>query len=334
MEERDGSAFMYISRDGKLLLTCGNNRYECSFKNVNTFTLKGTDKVMGFQMSIDDDNYIYVYNSGSWSMINIETVCPYMNFNDCLNKDEIDEIISLIESKSFFRKTSTPTITRVTCSGCNGSGKQSCSTCSGAGKLRCTCCNGTGIYTYIYSQLCTCCMGTGGINCSGCYGLGWKSCGQCYGSGYVSSTSSSSNSSSYTTQQTTASSAKIEKVWVEHNMYQNGQKGMRIHIKFSVDNMLGRQGSVTAWFYYDNGSKLILTAHNGAYTTPDKQVAVADRFTPTYTNTIYNDFVLFFPNNAIPNLGRGTHNLKFKVGIVNGGVEIATSEFQSFTMSW
>jgi hypothetical protein len=244
---------------------------------------------------------------------------------DKVNWEGVDKSLR-VDPNSY---SSITTTTRTTCSNCNGSGKQTCNTCSGYGKLKCTCCNGTGIFTAYYSQVCNCCMGTGGTNCYDCYGLGWKSCGQCYGSGYVSS-----YSSSYTTQQTSASSAKIEKVWVEHNVYQNGQKGMKIHVKFSADNMLGRQGSVAAWFYYENGNKLILTAHNGVYTTPDKQVAVADRFTPGYVNTVYNDFVLFLPNNAIPNLGKGTHSLKFKVGVVNEGVEIAASEFQEFTMSW
>ena len=109
---------------------------------------------------------------------------------------------------------------------------------------------------------------------------------------------------------------------------------MKIHVKFSVNNMLNKQGVVSAWIHYENGNKLILTADNGAYTTPDKQVAVADRFSPTYVNSTYNDFVLFLPYNAIPNLGKGSHNLKFCVGIHHGSNQIATSEFQDFTISW
>ena len=110
----DEPAFMYISRDGKLLLTCGNNRYEWSFAKITTLTLKNSDKIMGFKMYIDDDNYINVLNTGSWAMIDIKTVCPYMNFNDCINEEEIDNIISLIESKSFFRNATSTTTTTTT----------------------------------------------------------------------------------------------------------------------------------------------------------------------------------------------------------------------------
>ena len=33
-------------------------------------------------------------------------------------------------------------------------------------------------------------------------------------------------------------SAEIEKIWVDYDVYENNRKGMRIHIKFSVEGML------------------------------------------------------------------------------------------------
>jgi len=314
--------FMYISRDGKLLLTCGNNRYECSFASVGLLKYG-----LGFYLDVDNDNSIVVNNT--WAMINIKTVCPFMNFHDCINETEIGNIISLIQSKSFFRKatSNTASITRVTCSNCNCSGKQTCTTCGGSGKLRCTCCNGTGIY---YSQTCTCCNGTGGTNCYGCYGLGWKSCGSCYGSGYASSSSSSSTSYTSTSRQTTTSSATIEKVWADHNVYQNGQKGMNIHITFSVNNMYNKTGKCIVWFYFSDGTKL--KDYNSSYRTNDGQVSAYSNFTSICENTIFNDFVVFMPYNEL-HLGNGNHSLKFDIGIFdNNGNQMKVSEYEYFNM--
>lgn len=245
---------------------------------------------------------------------------------DKVNWEGVDRSLKVTPS------TSATTNTKTMCASCNGSGKQPCTMCGGSGRLKCSCCNGTGIFTLYYSQTCNCCAGVGTTNCMGCYGMGRNNCSTCYGVGYVLSSSSTNYTS--TTQQTAASSATIERVWADHNTFLNGMKGMSIHVKFSTNNMQHKQGNITAWIYYDNGNKLTLTSHNGAYTTPDKQVCAADYFTPGYVNAIYSDFVLFLPYNAIPNLGRGSHNLKFRVGIHHGNNLIATSEFQNFTISW
>ena len=52
-----------------------------------------------------------------------------------------------------------------------------------------------------------------------------------------------------TTDEKTPKSASISNVWVDHNVIVNGRKGMRIHVQFSVKNMLYCTGKVAIYFY-------------------------------------------------------------------------------------
>jgi len=144
-------------------------------------------------------------------------------------------------------------------------------------------------------------------------------------------------------------SASIQNVWLEHGVvvgqttnsvynyyygwqYQNvNVYGMKIHVKFSAENMLYKQGSVVAWFYYENDNKLIMKKVSG-YTASDGHLAVSDRFTPSYESAVYNDFVLTMPNNELPSNLKGT-TLKVKVGILdNNNNQMTVSEYKYFNM--
>ena len=143
--------------------------------------------------------------------------------------------------------------------------------------------------------------------------------------------------------------ASIQNVWLEHGavvgqttnsvynyfygwQYQNvNVYGMKIHVKFEVENMLYKQGTIVAWFYYENDNKLIMN-NQTAYTASDGHLAVSDRFTPNYEGAVYNDFVLTMPNNELPSNLKGA-TLKVKVGILdNNNNQIAVSEYKSFNM--
>lgn len=108
----------------------------------------------------------------------------------------------------------------------------------------------------------------------------------------------------------------IDQVWVEHNVLQYvglfPQKGMRIHVKFSVNNMLHKTGNIAAYFSFQDGRKLM--DYNMAYRTGDGQVTVQGSFTPNYKNCVYNDYQLFLPYAEL-HCGAGTNYLKFHVEI-------------------
>lgn len=87
---------------------------------------------------------------------------------------------------------------------------------------------------------------------------------------------------------------EIVKVWVDHSTYDDdGTKGMRIHIAFKAHNMLNKEGRISAYFYFSDGTAL--TDTNGSYKTTDGCVSVGKDFCPSYENSDYSDFKLFMP---------------------------------------
>lgn len=125
-------------------------------------------------------------------------------------------------------------------------------------------------------------------------------------------------------------SGNIKKVWVDHNVYQNGEKGMTIHVEFSVDNMKGKQGSCNAWFFFKDGTKL--RNINSWYGTRDGHVATYDNYTPGYESAIYSDFKLFLPYSEL-HLANGEHDLKFYVGVFdNNNNQFTESDWYNFSL--
>ena len=97
--------------------------------------------------------------------------------------------------------------------------------------------------------------------------------------------------------ETTSRTATIEDVTVEHNVYVDGKKGMKIHLKFSIQNCLGENCDALAYFYYANGSPIKDT--NNSYNTSNGNVVGSVSFKPGYQNTTYNNLVMFMPYSEI-----------------------------------
>ncbi len=128
----------------------------------------------------------------------------------------------------------------------------------------------------------------------------------------------------------------IENIWVVHNVLENpyniySRKGMQIHLKFSVKEMLNKRGNCAVWFYFSDGTKL--KDYNGYYSTTDGQVSTSSNFAPNYENCIFNDFMIFMPYEEL-HLTQGYHNLKFDIGIFdNNRKQLVTSEYVNFTIT-
>lgn len=120
----------------------------------------------------------------------------------------------------------------------------------------------------------------------------------------------------------TGPEARIQKVWVDHNQYQDSVKGMWIHVKFDVNNFKGATGAVNAYFYTKNGDPL--KDFNGQYKTENGLVSVGESFTPSYVNATYKDFKLFMPNHEL-HMVPGKHDLKFNIQIFDTGTGNALS---------
>lgn len=107
-------------------------------------------------------------------------------------------------------------------------------------------------------------------------------------------------------------SASVERVWVDHGVYQNEMKGMMIHVKFNVKNALERKGKVIAYFSYQDGSAL--EDYNGKYCTQSGKVCASSEFSPKYTNTNYNDLKIFMPYSEL-HMGKGSSKLDFYLNV-------------------
>lgn len=125
-------------------------------------------------------------------------------------------------------------------------------------------------------------------------------------------------------------SAEISKVWVDHNYFYGGMKGMMIHVKFSTYNMKGKSGNCNAYFYFSDGT--VLKDFNQSYRSVDGQVSVGESFVPSYDSSEFSDFKLFLPYSELHMPG-GSYSLKFFIQIFYNGSGIATSDYVSFTYS-
>jgi serine/threonine protein kinase len=124
--------------------------------------------------------------------------------------------------------------------------------------------------------------------------------------------------------------AKIIDVTVDHNFTDNDEKGMLIHVKFKISNMKGKQGEVAVWFYYENGDDLMDL--NNEYESNGHVTAIKS-FTPSYSESIYQDFRIFMPNKELHVSTQGKTDLKFLVGIVNNGELITSNNYTKFSIT-
>jgi hypothetical protein len=120
---------------------------------------------------------------------------------------------------------------------------------------------------------------------------------------------------------------------VEHNVTENGRKGMRLHFWFKIDNSLNRSCRAVAYFQYKNGTKLKARA-SGKYSTVDGQVSVDAPFTPKYDPVEYNDFQLFMPYDEL-NMSPGFSELRFFVKLYDNQRKqfFATSQYYPFNLT-
>lgn len=105
----------------------------------------------------------------------------------------------------------------------------------------------------------------------------------------------------------------FDKMWVDYDVSDGGEKGMRIHVNFSINNMKNVDGYVAVYFEKKNGEK-ILSEHTG-YKSKSGQLAVYRSIKPAYDEAIYTDLQLFMPYSKI-DIPRGRHDLKMDVDII------------------
>ena len=108
-------------------------------------------------------------------------------------------------------------------------------------------------------------------------------------------------------------SATFDKLWVDYDVTENGRKGMRIHVKFSVSKLKNVDSYLAVYFEKKDGEKLKTSSSD--YGSKSGQVAIYKSLLPNYDETDYNDLQLFMPYSEL-NLGTGKFDLKMDVDVI------------------
>ena len=140
-----------------------------------------------------------------------------------------------------------------------------------------------------------------------------------------------------------AQTAYIEKVWVDHNVVEDNQSGMRIHVKFNVYGLRNTVIQVSAPFY-DATKKNRIKCYSQTrginnFDLFTWEMRVFQFIRPTYDYSTYNDFPLFVPYEAFgsrlyePSIDTcGTFNFQVEISTVYNAKTIATSKWYGFIL--
>jgi hypothetical protein len=125
----------------------------------------------------------------------------------------------------------------------------------------------------------------------------------------------------------TQATAKFDRIWVDYDVTENGEKGMRIHVKYSVQNMKGIDGYLAVYFEKKNGDKLLSDV--SGYRSKNGQLAVYASISPAYADAVYNDMKVFMPYKNIQ-IDKGKTDLKLDVDIIlkNGEMVDHLTEYE------
>lgn len=104
----------------------------------------------------------------------------------------------------------------------------------------------------------------------------------------------------------------FEDMWVDYDITENNKKGMRIHLKFSANNMKGIDALAAVYFQKKNGEKI---EGNTGYRSKNGQLAIYKEIKPAYDEAVYKDLQFFIPYSEI-NVGIGKFDLRMKADII------------------
>lgn len=121
--------------------------------------------------------------------------------------------------------------------------------------------------------------------------------------------------------------AKVNSSRIEHDIVQDGKKGMKIHANFNVYNAKGKEGY--AYVFITDSEGKYVKGKGDATCTTDGSVFVKRKLTPSYDNSLYEDLQFFFPLDHI-SMKQGKHNYNCIVYINFNDKYIANGENLSF----
>ncbi|MEO6588250.1 MAG: hypothetical protein ABIP06_02880 [Pyrinomonadaceae bacterium] len=106
---------------------------------------------------------------------------------------------------------------------------------------------------------------------------------------------------------------EFDRMWIEYDVTEGGQFGMRIHSKFTIKGMKDVKGYLVFFFERENGTRL--KSYDNKFQSKGNDVALYKEITPGYDPTVYKDYYGFIPYSEL-HLTKGEHNLKIDADII------------------
>ena len=130
---------------------------------------------------------------------------------------------------------------------------------------------------------------------------------------------------------TTGPRADFDSMWVDYDVTENNQLGMRLHFKFTAYELKDKGATVAVYFLYDDAIGGTIKDKNNQYTSASGNVAVYRDINPSYPEAIYDDFQLFMPYDEL-DLPKGKYNLLMDTKLIykEGGL-ISNFTYYGFT---
>lgn len=114
------------------------------------------------------------------------------------------------------------------------------------------------------------------------------------------------------TRNPSAVTFKVTRTWVDYNVTEGGQRGMRVHVHFEVTGLREVDSLLAVRVMKENGD--VLLNGNRNYSNDAGELEVTFAMKPGYDTTVYKDADVFLPYNQIT-VSRGKWNLKLDLDL-------------------
>ena len=108
-------------------------------------------------------------------------------------------------------------------------------------------------------------------------------------------------------------SASFKDLWIDYDITEGGQKGMRIHVKFTAYGMKNLDSYLAVYFLDEDGNSL--KDNNGKFSSSLDTVAVYKELRPGYDPAEYADYTVFMPYSEL-DLPNGNWDLTMDVKLI------------------
>lgn len=108
-------------------------------------------------------------------------------------------------------------------------------------------------------------------------------------------------------------SGKFERIWIDYDVKEGNQYGMRIHVKFTTYGMKNLPSYLAVYFKKTDGTRLL--TNNVNYRSTDGQVAIYKELDIGYDPGAFNDLQLFLPYSEL-SLPSGTYDLRMTANLI------------------